>query len=1338
MVIFYAKRLNCYPYSRKVKLIVCSLISKVFLNLCEISSIFIDLLLVMNEEWKDQGGYMNAKMNKLRDQLKERNKNLTRDPLENEKEVDSIQHISISAAVSSINEIVKLLEKGESRLFEAVGGIFVNGFTQIPIDIFKRLIIQNGGKFQLYEDEKTTHIIADELALTKHNQLKKLKYVKPKWIFDSIAENELKDEKNYLTISSENEKNKLENFFKEIQREDKSFVEVGARRYEKDSINFVLSSEENSKKTNTKITMKTLKKSLGQYEELMREEKKKEISMISRTQPNHKKNLFDSYAEEKKTNRQISMETPNDISEFFARSRLHQISQWKKECLEKVEKHRIDLVMEGERLMRNKSERIWFEEYQFKLFSGRRKLLKWIREKGRKWNYLKHFPNIFLHIDFDCFFASVAERDNPSFVGKPIIVTHHSNKENGEGKKESYSDIASCNYVARSIGIENGMVVCKAEELLRRNGKFKKLNCVPYDFASYQKASNQLYDFIQSLSADIVAISCDELYLNLTNCLNELNEGVSEYNLMEIDSNEISIIELVLEFIREKMLEITNGLSVSIGCSTESIYVARLATMKAKPKNYLIVYNSEEFMKNVPLKKIPLIGTSTFQKLHNNFPTIVKDSTTLASSLLTISLNDLQKSIGQKNGEKLFYKIRGNSKGFDLIKFPTSFSLSLLKKKRISFSLTNNFKEKLKLKIERSKSISVEINFALRYEKFEQAKEFIKNIFHELSKRMNEDGLSHGSCIATSKLTMKLRVRDFEAPVQSKKWMGMGYCRQFTKSEKFPLTASTKKWNEIGKKILLNLFQQWKTSIIKYGNGNWCRSRYHISGNDTTNGKTIPTSNNFSEKDHFNFFAQDFRGVGLSANDLNVIDCDLEGNHVQTRKNSVSLMKFFEKKQEKICEIERDKENDRTLKPNLSPTFQKKIKKELSLSYSSHLYEEDEVDDEKKKLERSLYVSLSLKNNLFTENDSDFLFNIYNEMPKLSNNPNEISKILRNSNEILKVSEKSIDPSKNKSEQIEIEIPKKQLTLTPYSISQISPITPYSSISSRNDDESQDDIIPIDKIMKESTQKSNWWKEMMSDERLKKLAGKFNLDLNFLQTLNEEMQQNVLYQFLSREERTLMEQMNETIKNDLQRSSTTKPRIVIESIRKKTVSTTKRKKNSPVCNLSKKFKKSKNNVSNRNEITNYFQQRTPKKSKVLQSYQEKEIILIDVEMNDNRKKEIQNDRNVNEMIPVSNFYEKEFCKIDKLSGDDVNPFPLKLMLLRFLLLKYSKRKKNWRKFLDEILFLACEELVNLTFVQESFFRCSMNISYDANDYHFFFHSEICSILANWIIQNYET
>ena len=105
-----------------------------------------------------------------------------------------------------------------------------------------------------------------------------------------------------------------------------------------------------------------------------------------------------------------------------------------------------------------------------------------------------------IHIDIDCFFVAVALRKNPELKGKPVAICHGSGKakknrdmvdiskeiEMIESKRkisikreldqsDSFSEIASCSYEARAMGVRSGMYLGAAKKLC------PDIVCLDYD-----------------------------------------------------------------------------------------------------------------------------------------------------------------------------------------------------------------------------------------------------------------------------------------------------------------------------------------------------------------------------------------------------------------------------------------------------------------------------------------------------------------------------------------------------------------------------------------------------------------------------------------------------------------------------------------------------------------------------------------------------------------------------------------------------------------------------------------------------------------------------------------
>ena len=79
------------------------------------------------------------------------------------------------------------------------------------------------------------------------------------------------------------------------------------------------------------------------------------------------------------------------------------------------------------------------------------------------------------------------------------------------------SEIASCSYEARAVGVRNGMFLGSARKLC------PDIYCVPYQFEEYRQVSQKLYDILVSYSHEIEAVSCDEAYIDVSDALEGMN-----------------------------------------------------------------------------------------------------------------------------------------------------------------------------------------------------------------------------------------------------------------------------------------------------------------------------------------------------------------------------------------------------------------------------------------------------------------------------------------------------------------------------------------------------------------------------------------------------------------------------------------------------------------------------------------------------------------------------------------------------------------------------------------------------------------------------------------------
>ena len=99
--------------------------------------------------------------------------------------------------------------------------------------------------------------------------------------------------------------------------------------------------------------------------------------------------------------------------------------------------------------------------------------------------YTKNTPNFdrtyrmnstrkIIHIDMDCFYASVEIRENPTLQGKPVAVG---------GSSRQRGVLTTCNYEARKFGLHSAMPTAQAIK------KCPNLILVPVNMPLYKQVS---------------------------------------------------------------------------------------------------------------------------------------------------------------------------------------------------------------------------------------------------------------------------------------------------------------------------------------------------------------------------------------------------------------------------------------------------------------------------------------------------------------------------------------------------------------------------------------------------------------------------------------------------------------------------------------------------------------------------------------------------------------------------------------------------------------------------------------------------------------------------------
>ncbi len=156
------------------------------------------------------------------------------------------------------------------------------------------------------------------------------------------------------------------------------------------------------------------------------------------------------------------------------------------------------------------------------------------------------WPRAILLVDMNAFFASVEQRDNPEWRGRPVAIT---NGEQG-------TCIITCSYEARLYGIKTGMRLKMAKSLCP-----DLIQC-PSHPKRYAETSKSIMAALEKyISPDIEIYSVDEAFLDVSRC-------------QKLLGTPLAISQLAKEVVHE-----ASGLLCSIGTSgdkTTAKYAAKL------------------------------------------------------------------------------------------------------------------------------------------------------------------------------------------------------------------------------------------------------------------------------------------------------------------------------------------------------------------------------------------------------------------------------------------------------------------------------------------------------------------------------------------------------------------------------------------------------------------------------------------------------------------------------------------------------------------------------------------------------------------------------------------
>lgn len=183
----------------------------------------------------------------------------------------------------------------------------------------------------------------------------------------------------------------------------------------------------------------------------------------------------------------------------------------------------------------------------------------------------------------DAFYASIEQRDNPEYRGKPLAVGYSGDR----------GVVAAASYEARKYGVRSAM----ASKTAKR--KCPHLIFVSARFDVYRSVSRQVMDIFLEYTDMVEPLSLDEAFLDVTE-----------------NHKNIPYATQIAKDIKRKIFE-TTGLTASAGVSYNK-FLAKIASDYNKPNGLFIIKpkQAEKFVENLAIEQFFGVGKVTANRMH--------------------------------------------------------------------------------------------------------------------------------------------------------------------------------------------------------------------------------------------------------------------------------------------------------------------------------------------------------------------------------------------------------------------------------------------------------------------------------------------------------------------------------------------------------------------------------------------------------------------------------------------------------------------------------------------------------------------------------------------------
>jgi DNA polymerase IV len=186
------------------------------------------------------------------------------------------------------------------------------------------------------------------------------------------------------------------------------------------------------------------------------------------------------------------------------------------------------------------------------------------------------------HVDMDAFFASIEQMDDPTLLGRPVLVGY-------DGPR---GVVAAASYEARKFGCHSAQPMSVAKR------RCPQAIIVPVRFRRYREISQKMFGIFDEFSPLVEPLSVDEAFLDLTGTKRLLGEPHDVARRLK------------------QRIKADLGLTASIGVAPNK-FLAKVASDLQKPDGLVVIEPDavDQLLISLPINKLWGIGPVTADKL---------------------------------------------------------------------------------------------------------------------------------------------------------------------------------------------------------------------------------------------------------------------------------------------------------------------------------------------------------------------------------------------------------------------------------------------------------------------------------------------------------------------------------------------------------------------------------------------------------------------------------------------------------------------------------------------------------------------------------------------------